>query len=74
MMKGGKLVNCLLSKINGQLLSEVDSFLATGKMNPQFPDRFQTKIKDLPKSFGCEVSLFVDKQSRSFVQLNRRLY
>lgn len=26
MMKGGKLVNCLLNKINSQLLAEVDHF------------------------------------------------
>lgn len=30
MVKGGKMVNCLLSKINRQLLNEVDSFLQTG--------------------------------------------
>lgn len=57
MMKGGKLVNCLLQKINRRLLSEVESFVSTGIMNPEFPAKFDVKIRDLPKSFGCEVSL-----------------
>lgn len=73
MMKGGKLVNCLLQKINGRLISEVQSYVNTGSMNPEFPDKFNVKIKDLPKSFGCQVSLFVDKKTRHFGQLNRRL-
>jgi hypothetical protein len=30
MMKGGKLVNCLLSQINQKLLSQVDSFAHSG--------------------------------------------
>lgn len=66
MMKGGKLVNCLLQKINGRLLSEVKSFVSTGIMNPEFPAKFDVKIRDLPKSFGCEVSLKVNKKSRHF--------
>lgn len=66
MMKGGKLVNCLLGKINGQLLSEVDDFLATGKQSKCFPTHFAVKIKDLPKSFGCTVDLDCDTSSRSF--------
>lgn len=30
MMKGGKLINCLLGKINGQLIEEVDTYMKTG--------------------------------------------
>ena len=30
MMKGGKLINCLLGKINGQLIEEVDTYIKTG--------------------------------------------
>ena len=30
MMKGGKLVNCVLSKINGQLMRELDEYKMTG--------------------------------------------
>ena len=30
MMKGGKLINCLLVKINGQLIEEVDTYMKTG--------------------------------------------
>jgi hypothetical protein len=35
-------------------------------MNPEFPAKFDVKIRDLPKSFGCEVSLKVNKKSRHF--------
>ena len=75
MMKGGKLVNCLLGKINEELISDVDAYRQTGvQKQTHFPTRFECKIKDLPKSFGCEVDLHVDQNNRQFQQLNKRLF
>jgi hypothetical protein len=42
-------------------------------INESFPDSFDIKIKDLPKSFGCSVQLAVDQQSKSFMLLSRRM-
>ena len=72
MLKGGKLVNCLLSQINADLLSQIDSFDPNDRQ--VFPSSFDVKFKDLPKSFGCKVNLSVEPHSKNFLQLSRRMF
>ena len=75
MIKGGKLVNCLLSRINGQLLEQIDDYRTTKQRQvEEFSDRYKIKIRDLPKSFGCDVSLLVNHKSRSYILFNQRLF
>ena len=75
MIKGGKLVNCLLSRINGQLLEQIDEYRTTKQRQvEEFSDRYKIKIRDLPKSFGCDVSLLVNHKSRSYILFNQRLF
>ena len=74
LLKGGKLVNCVLGRINSHLLDQVDYYLATGAMNSDFPSSAHVKIKDLPKSFGCQVAVNPGYENRQFMQLNRRIY
>jgi len=40
----------------------------------KFPSKFDIKFRDLPKSFGCQVSLNVDEKGKNFYQLNKRMY
>jgi hypothetical protein len=73
-LKGGKLVNCVLGRINGHLLDQVDHYLATGGINSDFPSSVHVKIRDLPKSFGCQVAVNPGYGNPQFMQLNRRIY
>jgi hypothetical protein len=63
-LKGGKLVNCVLGRINGKLLDQVDNYRETGQMDNNFPETVDVKAKDLPKSFGCRVSLNPGRENR----------